>query len=119
MLQGWSELARTGGVGSARAEGFGRLGGKVAQHQRARCLHRLSAPDQEALPELADLQAMSRSIRLSGLAETVLDPMLPQEGRELPPHGGAVLAVYHVPSRAEVSSSMARTNSMLSRSMPR
>ena len=63
------------------------------------CLHRLGAPDREALPVLTDLQAKRRSIRLSWAADPVLDPMLPQEGRELPAHGGAVLAVHHVPSR--------------------
>ncbi len=37
---------------------------------------------------------MHPPIRLSWVADPVLDPVLPQEGRELSAHGGAVLAVH-------------------------
>ena len=69
-----------------RGRGWPACVGRLLNSQRAGCLHRLAAPDQEVLPVLADLQAELRSIGLSWAAEPVLDPVLPQEGRELLAH---------------------------------
>ena len=100
VFQGSGKFARTGDAGSAGAEGVGLFGGKVAEQQWAGCLHGLGAPDQQVLPVPEDLLAERCSIWLSRAADPVLDPMLPQEGREFPAHCGAVLAVHQVPSMA-------------------